>query len=93
MKQLSTEAKLAMMAQAARDFIALDNLAMRTADHKLDGVSDYLGRMQTEFLRQLGNFTQDHTVSGIPGPHAIAIAQVVYCAFTGLNITLEKKPT
>lgn len=93
MRQLSTEAKLAMMAQAAHDFIAMDNIAMRTADHKLDGVSDCIGHMQMEFLRQLGNFTQNHTVSGIPGPHAIAIAQAVYCAFTGLDITLEKKPT
>lgn len=90
MRQLSTEAKLAMMAQAARDFIAMDNLATHDNAH---GIYDCIGRMQTEFLRQLGNFTQDHAVSGIPGPHAIAIAQVVYCAFTGLNITLEKKPT
>lgn len=82
------------MAQAARDFIAMNNLAVTAtklgrSDEYVAGLFSAVEHMQYEFLRQVGNATQEHGIHVVRGDFAIAFARVVYTAETKLDIEVQ----
>lgn len=83
-----------MIAQAARDFIATNNLRMQAIgqemnDQYIEGLLAATRQMQDEFLRLVSNATQNHALARCGSDAAISFAQVIYTSATGFDIIVE----